>query len=401
MTYPRLLLLGAGLTSCLHGVHGLEAKELLSYSFGRTTFQPRVSLGSTYSDNITYNNRVPLSDVTLSIAPGIGFLYGKPGENVLTAGYQLEQIFYMDHNEFDALNHSFQMTGHVEGSKLAYDGLVSIQHLSTLLGGSLSDPLLFGTSLQADRFVYRTTHMLDYTLSEKTGVYAGPSFDALDYEDGTPLFDYNTLFGVAGFRYVLTPKTELFGEMRYGQSGVDPNRSIDPKGPSSTFVGGSVGAKFDFSARITGIVKVGYEARSYSNDNDAPSEPVVSADISYKLSPKTSLSLNYSRFLSASLQAVSETAVVDSFGLTATQQIGNTGKFGANAGLAYQTTSYQSNVTTARDDERIFGSIGFFYKFQLWLKAGLTYSHTQYTSSLPTVLEYTENKVALALSVGY
>ncbi len=402
MTHTRIILIGASLTTCFNAARALEAKDLLSYRFGKTTFQPRVAVSSAYSDNITYNDRASLTDVITSIAPGVGMTLGTPGDDtVFTAGYQLEQLFYADNDPFNAQNHSIQISGHLDRNRFDYDGSASFQRLSTLLGGSISDPLLLGTSLKVGRFVYGTTHVLDYTLSDKTGVYAGPTYNAVDYDRGTPLFDLNTVAGVAGFRYGLTPKTHLFGEMSYGQSEVDPNRPGDPKGPSSAFLSGSIGSKFDFSSKISGVVRVGYETRSFSNDASAPSEPVVSAAISYKLSHKIATSLNYSRRSATSIQFSSQTAVVDSIGLTLTQQIGNTGKFGANAGLAYQTSSYVSNTAASRTDEHISANIGFFYNFQLWLKSGLTYSNIQTSSSLPAALAYTENRVALVISVGY
>ncbi len=401
MTHSRLFLLGASLTSCFHAARGLEAKDVLSYSLGRTTFFPRVNLSSTYSDNVAYNDRFPVSDMVMSIAPGMGVQFGRMGENMLTASYQLEQIFYLENDQFNAQNHSFQISGLRERGRFKYNHSASLQYQTTLIGGTVSDPLLFGSSLKAGRFIYNTVHVLDYTLSTKTGIYVGPSYTATDYEEGTPLFDTSDVSGVVGFRYTLTPKTHLFGEMQYGQSEVDPNRSADVKGPSSTALRGFVGTRFDFSSRISGSVKVGYEIRSFQNDAPAPSEPVVSASVTYKPAQKTSVYTFYSRSSSLSIQSSSETAVSDSLGLTLSQQIGNTGKFGATTGLAYQTSSYVSSASTGRTDEFVSATVGFFYNFQLWFKTGVGYSHTQSTSSLPAALGYTENRVALTVSVGY
>ena len=395
------LLIGASTAAAAPNLVALEANDVLLFSLGRSTFTPRANVGMTYSDNISYNDLFKLSDVIIDTGAGLGFKLGKTQEASLVAGYQFDSLSYLDHNQLDAQIHAIQIGGQYQGARLDYKGAATISHLDTLMGGSVADPLLVGNSLKVQRWVMHTSHTLDYEISERTGVYVTPSYDFTDYQTGTPLYDYSTIALNNGFRYGVSPKTRVFGEIYVGSSSVEVNLPTIPEGPSSTFVGGFAGMSFDISAKLTGTVKAGYESRTFSNNQTAPSEPVVDMSLSYKMAVKTTTTLSYMRRSNVSVQGRGETSISDTVSSSVSQLIGNTGKLSANAGITYQLTDYVTQGTLNRSTDYFSANLGLSYNFQLWMRAGLVYSYTKATSDTVGVLQYSENRVSLTLSVGY
>ena len=401
MSTKKYLLLGLGATLFTQSVGALDPKDYLSFSLGKTTFVPRLNVATSFSDNVFFNDLAKLSDVIVDVGPGFGVRLGAPGGNSLVFGYQFDQLLYLDHNQFDAQNHAVQLSGHYEGGRFDYTGSASISYLTTVIGGALNDPLLLGSGLKVARWPITTSHMLDYTLSEKTGLYLGPTYSSTDYELGTPLLDVTDFRITPGFRYNLTPKTKIFGETYYGQATLESNSAAVPKGPSSDVFGGFAGVSFEVSAKITGTLKGGYETRSFENRGAAPSEPVFDVGLSYKIAPKTAWSFSYGRRSQVSVQGAGETAIVNSLTTSVNQAIGNTGKLNAVGSLSYQTSSYESASNASRSFDYFSLNFGLFYNFQLWLKSGINYSHIQTSSDSASVIQYTENRVSLTVSIGY
>src|SRR5206468_12576744 len=111
----------------------------------------------------------------------------------------------------------------------------------------------------------------------------------------------NTIRGTGGFSFQATEKTSVFGEFYSGQSATKPNRPFNTndvtsfKGPHADFFGGFVGARGNFTSRLKGSVKAGYESRHFSDGAPASSSPVVEATLDQRFSDRTFASLTYTR----------------------------------------------------------------------------------------------------------
>ena len=401
MKMNRYYLVGAGLVGLALTGNAKEFKDYLAFSMGSTTFFPRAGITTAYSDNVLFNDTFKISDLVTTVSPGIGIRVGKAEGNHLVIGYNYDHSLYLDHNQYDAQDHRMQIAGNYEGNKLAYTGAASAALLSGVIGGSITDPLLVGGSLKVERWNYRTTHTIDYTLTEKTGIYLTPSFYSIDYEDGTPLYDDQNFTITSGGRFNVTPKTRLHGEVYYGFSSVDGNKAGLASGLDSEVVGGMFGVSFEFTAKLTGTVRTGYESRSFEGGIDAPSEPVVSLGITYRPSLKTTVVLNYVRGSSVSSQGAGESVISDTVSASLTQAIGNQGKYVAMAGISYRTSDYSTNLAANRSFDYFGANLGLGYNFQLWMRASLQYSYTDVSSDSVGVVTYAENRVALTFSVGY
>ena len=271
--------------------------------------------------------------------------------------------------------------------------------LSGILGG--------GSNLgqRVDRTAYYDNYSVTCGLTEKTGVYVEGSFDALDFDRGTPLYDSNTLIGTGGFLFKATPKTSVFGELYYGQTATDPNvpfsptNSISFKSPHAGFFGGFVGVKGDFTSRLSGRVKAGYEVREFSDGTPAPSSPVVEVSLDQKFSEKTSATLTYSRRNSVSVQVIRQAYTADAVAAQLTQVLSSNGKLVGTLGGVFENDDYEKVGSFVRNDRAYRAKAALTYNLQLWLSASLSYEFEGYSSN--AVIDYEVNRVTFRVAVGY
>ena len=271
-----------------------------------------------------------------------------------------------------------------------------MQFLSGILGGGQN------LGQKVDRFTFSDDYRLDYRLGEKTSVYLAGDFSATDYEKGTPLYDENTIRGTGGFSFKATEKTSVFGELYYGQSATDPNTNGVgfAKGPHADFFGGFVGARGDFTSRLKGSVKAGYESRQYSDGTPASSSPVVEATLDQRFSDRTLASLTYTRRNSLSVQVARQAYTSDAVGAQIRQVLSSDGKFVAVVAGNFENDDYERSVLSAARHDRVYrANLGLTYNIQLWLSARLGYQFEKYDSNV--VIDYHVNSVTLSIQVGY
>jgi len=255
---------------------------------------------------------------------------------------------------------------------------------------------------RVDRVAFLDHYRLEYALSEKISTYVEGSYDATDYATGTTLFDANSLRGTGGFAFRITPKIRLFGEGYYGQSAVDPNRSVDIKGPHLNVMGGFIGASGDFHPKLTGSVKVGYETRRFSNSSADEASPVVEASLTGRINDKTTAVLSYSRRSSVSVQAASQSFASDVVTAGLDRVLSSDGKLVARLGGNFQNDEYENLGTFGgRNDKSYRANFALIYNIQLWLSTSVAYEFEKYVSSDRAVIDYNVNRVTVRVSVGY
>jgi hypothetical protein len=395
--------LGAATTAC-----AVDASGVLVYSAGPVHIRPHLAVSARYDDNIFYRPSRPTpgfstqpveGDFISVISPGVNLQLGRKEHNYLLLDYTMDQLLYLDHDDQNSRDHNFSLNSKLEWKRITLEGSDRIQFLSGILGG--------GSNLgqRVDRTAYYDNYTVTYGLTEKTGVYVEGSFDALDFDRGTPLYDSNTLIGTGGFLFKATPKTSVFGELYYGQTATDPNVPFSPtnstsfKGPHAEFFGGFAGVKGDFTSRLSGRIKGGYEFREFSDGTPAPSSPVVEASLDQKFSEKTSATLTYSRRNSVSVQVIRQAYTADAVAAQLTQVLSSNGKLVGTLGGVFENDGYERSGGLTRNDRSYRARAALTYNLQLWLSAGLSYEFESYRSN--AVIDYDVNRVTLKVAVGY
>jgi hypothetical protein len=361
-------------------------------------------------------NSIPLrpveSEIFLTASPGLRLQYGDTGRNTLTFEYGYDQISYVNNPELDTAQHRAQFGVNLTLGRFTISGSDSVQLLSSVLGGGNAS----GQD-QVDRTVWTDNYRVTYDASAKTDLFVTLSHYLYDYEQGVGIYDGEEVRGSFGSSYIWTERLRTYVELGYGQAFVDPNLASQPAAPNSTVYGGFVGVRGDFSPRIQGNLKVGYETRSFAGTfapGDEPASiasPAVTADISYAASVKTFLKLAYTRSTDISPQFAKQSFVFDRIQLTATQLIGTSGKWAAiaNVGINRGDFSETPGFNFARTDRTLDAGIRLSYQPRRWLTAILAYEHEDYATEfadpaitkLVSLIDYQVNNLTLSINLGY
>lgn len=390
----------------------LEANDLLAYSFGPFRLHPRLSVSEQYNDNIFFRasqtnavSKLPVEDDFITtVSPGMTLQLGRQGDNHLSLDYTLDKSWYADHADEGHLDHIVSFGVELKGNRFSLNGSDRFQDLSGILGGGQN------LGQRVNRRTLSDDYRVDYRLGEKTGLYISGNSSSTDYESGTPLYDDWTLRGTGGFDYKATDKTSLFGEVYYSQSRTDPNvhsgptAAAFPNQPHLNHIGGFLGARGDFTTRLSGSVKAGYETRYYSGGGTSGDTPVVEVTLENRFSDRTSASLIYSRRSEVSVQSSVTSGASytsDSFGLSVRQLVTSDGKLVASVGGSFDNNAYDAVAGFNREDQVYRANAALAYSLQLWLTAKLAYQFEKYASNDNLVIDYTVNSVTLTVSVGY
>ena len=375
----------------------LDPSDILLYNRGAYSLRPHLDFTTVWSDNIYYDaGPNQKSDLLTTISPGLTFQVGTEDANYISFSYFYDRLQYLEETELNANQHRLELDSHIVFNRLTIDGYDQVHFLSSPLGGGISL-----NRLKVDRIRYFDEYRLTYEFTERTGAYIEATHTTLDYDDQLPLFDQRTLIGTLGFQYRAFSRSFLLGEVYYGQTSMDPNAlRFDP--PHATFIGGFVGARGNFTEKLTGSLRVGYETREFSDGSPGGDVPVVRMELIERFTEKTALTLSYSRSQQVSVQFARTAFTSDLVGLVLHQEIGNDGRFHALVRGNYGLSTFEPNENfTDRTDHLLTAGIDFTYDFKLWLQGRIGYDYERLDSDLPAIVDYEVHRVSLGLSIGY
>jgi hypothetical protein len=374
-----------------------EPQKALVHTFGPLTLRPQLAVAEQFNDNVLYQRRAAAeADFLTLISPGLNLELGWEDRQInINLDYLFSQSLFANRSDLNAGNHTFAMVTAIDTDRLKVTGRDQFSYLTDVLGGT--------TALyrNVERLLFSDSWRAEYFLSEKTGAILGGQFNATDYDIGTPLYDYNTWRINTGFGYRPGKKSFFFGEVYYGQSATTPNFAA-PKGPHLTFMGGYVGVRGNFSPRITGYVKGGYEVREFSDDTPVPGAPVVDLSLDYKFSEKRLATFAYRRATGVSVERPTESYTLDGLNLSLTQYVGSQRRWLATFGGGLNFYNYDAaKVYAGRSDLTYQLQLGTKYLIRRWFAAGLDYEFEGYASSYQGIIDYTVNRITLSFSLGY
>jgi len=396
---PGIWLAAAGVATGIMPARAIQPSDMLAYSIGPLMVRPQFDITETFNSNLFYRPDHEIGDFITGISPGIHLYLGKPEHNLISLNYQFERLIHADQSQLDGNNHAFTIQTQLQGPHWLLSGQDKIQLLSNrVLGAELN----FVQSL-VDYNMYSDNYRLTYNLGEKTSVYLAGAFDAIDYEKGTSVLDYNNLAVTTGFAYAALPKTTFFGEIYYGQTATDPNMPTMPKYAHSDFLGGFLGAKGDFTAKVSAQLKVGYESRQFSDNTPSDGNLVVAASLDYRYSEKSSATLSAVRRSGVSVQSGNAAYVLNNVSVQLKQAIGSRDKWMASLTASYDAYNYQGNVFANRTDTLYRVSVGLNYLVQVWLTAGVGYELDKFKTNGTSsgISDYDVHLVTVKLAVGY
>lgn len=377
----------------------IDPRSLLHFSAGPVSIRPQLSAAQVFNDNIYYTDLDKVQDFQTILSPGMKFLVGReqPGFNFASLQYFYDRVQHWEETELSANQHRLALNSFFSKGKFSLQGQDRVDFLSSTIGGGITL-----TGVKVARTTFFDEYRLTSDLTDRTAVYTELTHRAVDYDDKLALFDSRTIQGTGGFEFQAFSRSRLFGEVYYGQSTSEDNLGkVDA--PTAKFVGGFLGVRGDFTEKLTGFLKGGYETRSFDDNSPSGGLPVVQASLQQKLGDRTVVSASYTRSQSVSVQAARSEFVVDSLGLRLSQGFGRADQMKLVVDGSYSNHAYDDIVLIYKDRTDTIYSAGVSMEYMIkdWMTAELGYRLEKFDTTVPLILDYTVNRISLSLLIGY
>lgn len=419
--------LAAAICAAAGAGHGLVAKdfnqrmdEILSANVGRLAIQPQLDLSGMYTDNLFYGPKERQeSDLAGIISPGLRLQYGADGGNQAALDYAHDEFVYVNNSGANTRQDRIGFQVNYGSGRFRVDGSDRIDFLSGFISGSGTGALQL---TPVDRRIWSDSYRFTWDSTLKTDVYVDGSHYDEDFAESVALLDQNTLRGALGGSFKYSDRIAFFTEGFYGQSAVSPNATA-AGGPYSMFYGGYAGARGNFTTKLTGSVKLGYELREFSDGvSQGANTPAVAADLTYAPTIRTSLQLRYDRRTTPGPQFGGQSAVGDTVTFRANQFLGRGSRWMLQVNGRYDLLDLGDSiqyvafgpstvipVNVARLDTLWSAGLALYYQPKAWLTTILSYQHESFSPDLVDPLaqllflipKYTVNSVTLTVSIGY
>jgi hypothetical protein len=296
-----------------------------------------------------------------------------------------------------------------QASRFRIEGQDSVAWMSSFIGGVFNQ-----TRTLVDRRLRTDEWRVTYDYTPKTDFYVVGRHQDTDYQKGLRLFDQNDLKATLGTSYQITSKYRVLVEGFYGQSALNSNVPEIAAPPYSAVYGGQVGVRGDFTKKLSGDLRVGYEQRDFGTGKAVAAQtPAITADLNYAFRPKTTLTLSYLRNSAPSPQIASQFSVTDAVGLTVNQGVGTSGKWMVRGNFRYLMSGFGtppgSALDQSRDDTFWQAGLTLLYQPRAWMTWSLGYEHENYgyqfrdpAAGAAFILpQYHANRITLAVAIGY
>lgn len=235
-------------------------------------------VGVDVNDNITMAED-ELEDTILLFTPGASFEFGK---NALTTGslsFQETIMRYSDHDEFDAeLSNAIFGARYMNGKTA-----IGVNASWAQLNQNTVDTRLANPRVLSRRDVTTLVADGEWGISEKSAVMVGGDYRNVDYK--RPGFvDSERLQVPVRYFYEMTPKVDLTFGATYRET------TLAGAGNDSDDQFYSLGARGDFTPKLTGALLVGYTRRDNETGEDRGALG-LDARFTYFYSPKTTFNV--------------------------------------------------------------------------------------------------------------
>lgn len=330
-----------------------------------------------FEDNIDYApSGSERSDEVFEFTPGLELIFGKSSLTRGSLSIYERFIAYSDNTQFNDQLFNAVFNSVYDGAKLTLKSNASYRQLNQ--------------TTQDVQAIIGSTQMAvgadaELALTEKTKVGAGFQYDNHDY-DPPGLADRTTYTIPVNYYFAIRPKLDLSAGLRYRHTDVDV-----ANGDSDDFFF-NVGARGEFTPKLTGSFNIGYTVR----DTDAGGDDSMigfNAGLAYAYSPKTRITLDASNdFDTGSTGAGQEKSSIT---LGASSMISPA--LTLRSSITYQHIDY---VGGGRTDDYVIFSAGATYILNQHVNFAASYSYYNNDSnSAPS--EFSANVLSLSANFRY
>lgn len=333
-----------------------------------------------FDDNIYLRNgsatRPEVSDTVFTLSPGVDVVFGR---NAATSGNFYFREDFLRYTDNDQQNTSLANVG--------FNSLYNNGKSKLDVGAAYNEYAQNDTSAPGDiveRDVTSVRALSEFGATEKTSLGIGARFEKTDYTAGPSYRDSNvwTLPLDAYFEY--SPKLQWSVGYRYRSTELSGS-AVDSK---DHFF--NVGARGEFTPKLTGQLRVGYGMRKLDVGGDE-SDLGIDSNFTYAYSPKTSYTAGVTNDFGSS--ALGESTKSFSINLGANTQIDE--QWSWNANLSYRSVEFPSH-----SDDFVQGGVGVAYVFSNSVNFTASYTHRK-NSSDKADFEFANNVFSIGANLRY
>ncbi|SDR85858.1 outer membrane beta-barrel protein [Opitutus sp. GAS368] len=331
------------------------------------------------SDDNIYLGASGKSDTIYSFTPGLDLVFGK-GSAVTGDVYYNEEIRRYSSQSKQNVNLA------TVGTRAAYSNGVSKADFNASYAEIAQNQV--GATLSSDiarRNVTNLSGKTEFGLTEKTSLSIGLAYDKVHYVP-VAFTSSDVLTIPVDVYFKATPKLDWSAGYSYRST------ALSGSGDDSRDSFFNIGARGEFTPKLTGQVRVGYTARSFDR---AGSQSLVglSGGLTYAYSEKTSVLINASNDFGNS--GTGDSTKNLSFGASIANHLSE--QWALNAGLSWRSTKYPT-----RTDDYVEGSIGATYSYNAYLNFNANYIYRDNSSNMASAgTAFTNNVFSLGASVRY
>lgn len=338
------------------------------------------TLGVRADDNIFLQSKAT-SDTIFDINPGLEIVFGKNA--ALKGSLTLVDSFsnYSDNSHLNTNLFTGDFSSNYDDAKLKLSFNLGYHELNQ----NTVDARAAGILLRHDDFV--TGAKGEVEVSQITSVSAGLNFTHVNYHP-KGYGDTDDFSVPLNFYYKFAPKLDLSAGYRY--------RNYETTvGSDSVDHFFSIGARGEFTPKLTGTLALGYSERkiSASTLNKSASEtlPGFEASLNYELSPKTNLTIGASNDFGTAPQGQQQ----KNFSLNGGVSTKISSEWMVNAGLTYRAIDYYT-----RTDDYLEGILGATYIVNTNVKIVGGYKYVNNASDIKSA-EFTGNVFSISANLRY
>jgi len=366
----------------IFAVTAVQAAPFMAIGDGAELFATG-ALGVRSDDNI-FLAKDATSDVIFNVDPGLELTFGKDAQvkGSLTLVDSISR--YSDNSDLNTNLFSTNFVSSYEDGKLKLGFNAGYQETNQ----NTVDVRAPGGGALIRRNALSAGVTAESEVSEITSVAAGFSYTKTDYKRAG-FGDSEDYTIPLNFYYKWTPKVDLSLGYRY--------RAYQTQiGQDSTDHFYNVGARGEFTPKLTGQVQVGWTQRQLTASGN---ENLVGLDanLTYAISPKTSLQLRAANAPDSSPSGAQQ----KNFSLGGTLSTNISDQWSVNAGLSYRGITYVGTATSAeRTDDYVEGTVGATYVVNQYIRVAATYAYRSNTSKISSS-DFTNNVFSLSANIRY
>lgn len=336
------------------------------------------TLGVRVDDNILLGSGTAASpevdDIIFDINPGVEMTFGKNAqvEGLLSLAYNIAS--YSDNSNLNTELFSGDFTTAFDDGKMKLNFDIGYHELNqnTVDNRGLTR-----------RDVFAVGGNTEVELSQLLSVGVGARFTSEDYKRAG-YTDSEDLVVPLNLYYEWAPKLDLSFGYRYRDQQVD----LGQDSKNHFF---SIGARGEFSPKLTGTIAIGINSRELDATGDEDSQLGLDASFAYEFSPKTNLEIGASNDYDTSPQGVQQENLT--FNSRLTTKLSE--EWSVHGGLSYRAIDYGT-----RTDDYWEGEIGTSYTVNANVSIRGAYVYRKYDANIRAI-EFTNNVFSVAANFRY